>query len=518
MSTVGHPQVNYRYPTLNTGKTSALRPDIVIGFNTDVETSQFSDNGTRALIFTLLEESTGAIIETEYISYDSVKRRVTLRPTSDLDRSATYTAILDKHIVATTGRKSLNSFSWQFETAEGDIVQSGDMSPANYTVQEIFPTFSWPAATLSGTGTVLYDFELSNNISFGTTVYSSTVSGLETTPVGAFSDNTTYYWRVRPYSVTATGNWSDIYSFYYGTSSSASESTRRSWKSSEVFGVVKSSFDKLTHQVDFPTIYIDFSSAPASSVGDHIIFTQRSVFPRNDTPASYQSTVVSGLWSVSGNRATFVPSGTIETNTRYDILLLSTLESQDGDTLGTDIKMYFTGRYTPYYCSLMDIRAKFLSNARHIPDDLINYYIFKASLSANARYQYSGNDIIAPFGDNLSEAIVRDSAALQSYSVGRWVEAKATYDILKHLLMELATDIDSRRKLGDFEYSLGPGVLKAFELLLKKAEDDLLDAEELLVSEDNVIIGLPGRLYGPKNACYDLLTRDLESKRGFQVE
>jgi len=84
-------------------------------------------------------------------------------------------------------------------------------SPANSaTGVALNVDFDW-----DNVGANYYQIEIDDDIAFGTPYYSGNCSGSEETGenIGGFSNNTTYYWRVRGVNSIGTGAWSSTYSF-----------------------------------------------------------------------------------------------------------------------------------------------------------------------------------------------------------------------------------------------------------------------------------------------------------------
>lgn len=71
-------------------------------------------------------------------------------------------------------------------------------------------------------------------------------------------------------------------------------------------------------------------------------------------------------------------------NNIVTITLDSTIQAEDGTTLGTDYEWYFTTTYTPLYTSLRRLRLDLGTLIANIPDDTINLAIFEASLMADS--------------------------------------------------------------------------------------------------------------------------------------
>jgi hypothetical protein len=108
--------------------------------------------------------------------------------------------------------------------------------------------------------------------------------------------------------------------------------------------------------------------------------------------------------------------------------------------------------------------------------------------------------------------MVRDSSNLTSHGVGAWVAAVAAYSMLRAILYEMVRNVDSARKLGDYEYRLGPGFLQAMKMAMDdaKAEIEEWDAYLSPASPRTTTLSM---YWSPDMRDYDWSVRDMEAKR-----
>ena len=518
------PEITYRFPTEANGPQTSLQPSIILDWSVDMETTQFSNDSQRAKNIILFDDATSTVLATDYVSYTAASRRLTLQPSSPLSPSKKYRILVKNKLQSTDGRKSVNEYNWVFVTASGAITVPTPVFPGDATVQPTFPTLSWLGVTVTSTTgsalTAVYEVHVDETWEFTSLAYSTTTTGLAATPAGVFTDNTTYYWRVRAYTTEATGAWSDTKSFYYGRALDSDPSTRQYLPDSDPFGVKKLGFkDGSSNLSAHPsTLSITFTSAPASNYTSYIEVTKKSVLPRNDDLTTYDESTLAGSWSASGNTITFTPSEAIAQNTRYQILLKPEMINTSGYELGNEEMMYWTGRYSPFYVSPRVIRSRFLGAEQKVPDDLINFYIYQASLEANARY-WGYQDTYPTTGDSLDEITVRDSGNLQSYGVLKWVEAKTAYQLLKAILFEHLRDIGRTEKLGDTFVSLTADFVKGIDKALAKVEEEIREWENYLIPTDIPLTVSRSSGWSPVNWDYDLAVGGLEAQRdnGFEL-
>lgn len=509
------PEVTYQYPVLANGPVAAARPDLIIDWSTDVRTPQFSESSTLNLLITVEEASTGNEALLEYVSYDAQSRRLTVRPVSALNRNELFTVTIDKGVISSPGRSSKSVFRWQFRTDVGAFDGTTLYAPSDYSVQEEWPVFSWSTPT---TGVVNYVFELDNRLDFSSPLYTNTTTATSLIPTGSFTDNQTYFWRVLAYTATATATYSPTRQFWYGTIRRASEESRQTWEDDPSFALNSGAWRSGASNLSaWPSVGLTFSAAISTGYASHVQFVRRSLGPRTDQRLSFAEATVEGTWALSADDTvlTFTPTETLAANTRYELRVLDTLPNGGGTaTLGADQLLYFTGPYSPMYATLDNIRSRFLSAESNVPDDLINYYIYQASLEANAKYYgYAMGGPIPGAAQYMPESIVRDSSNISSYGVGRWVEALATYNMIKAIVHEMMRLVDSKRRLGDYEFTLGPGFLKAIEMAKDMAQEELEQWENYLVPS-SPRVAVAGQFWSPCMRNFDWSIRNLEGPRG----
>jgi hypothetical protein len=499
------PEARYIYPLESNGPIEVLQPIITIDWSVDMETTQFSNDASRALNILLLDLSTGQPVATTFVAYTASNRRLEIKPTNPLNPASQYRVLVKDKLLSSDGRRSFNTIDWTFTIAAATIGAPTPLSPPNATIQRTAPTFSWSAASYTGSGTLSYLLQVDTSVAFNTPIYSNITSDTSATLDVSLTDGTSYYWRVNARTATVTGSWSPIWSFLYDIEPVADKTSRQYYSNNNSFEVLSTAFKNGASNLrNHPSLVFTFNSPVSTGYSSFVTVTEKSVLPRNDIESSYDENTVAGTWSTSGNTLTFTPSQAIKNNTRYEITLDSSLVSSDGYTLGREEKFYWTGRYTPYYVSIRAIRARFLSAEQHIPDDLINMYIYQASLEANARYyNYLEDPYYSSIGDMPSESTVRDSQNLTSHAVLKWVEATATYKLLRAILFENVRDIGRTERLGDGLVSLSADFIKGMTAAMKEAKDEIQEWANLLTPTDIPVFSAMSANWSELNLAYD---------------
>lgn len=507
------PELSYRFPSNLDGPVVDMQPFIILDWSVDMDTTEFSDPVKRAQNLSLVDVAAAAVVPTDFVDYTPKTRRFRLRPSVPLEPSRTYRISLRDRILATTGRRSQLPYQWTFTTAGADVEQVRLLYPANASVQTEMPRFTWAAV---GNENTVYRFELDDRFDFTSPIYVAEIPSTGIIPGGTIPEDQTYYWRVRAITPAGSGAWSPPGSFFFGTSANAHPTSKQTWTVGQPFGLAKSSLSRINSNLDvWPPIRLEFTSPPGTGLVEAAVVTKRRLMPRNDQADSYRIFDVPGTWDISGNTAVFLPDGDIEKNTRYEIFIPGDFGGESGRGSGEDIEVFWTGAYTPMYTTALEMRSRFLGSIGHIPDDLINYYIFKASLEAHVRYYDNRLILNKSWGDSLLESFVHDQKNLVSHGVSRWVAAAATYSLLKATLFGSIPRIGLNRRLGDYQESLGADYLKALEAAMKKAEEDLDYWEDYLAGSDLLLTTSRHSLWSPESWGYDWSVKNVEYLRGW---
>lgn len=515
-----YPRLLAYYPKESDGLARVDQP-IVMDWSSDLEVGQFTDDAQRARLVQLILVTTAVIVPTTFGSYDPRNKRLVLRPSTALEYGETYRVVVNTGVRDTYGRRSVDQYTWTFKVEGGALGRVELLSPTNFSVQPIFPELVWSAVVPPppGTGSITYRVEVDNNPGFVSPTWSGdVVDDTSIIPPGVFTPGLTYYWRVRAFTDTATGSFSEVWGFFYGSIAEAHGGTRRTYPEVDTFRLVGSSFENgLSNLPGFPDIVLEFSVPLATAeFGSNVITRFKAVYPRVDDPDSFRYADWPGSWIISGSTATFIPSGSISRNTRYEIVIGDRLLSDDGRQLGESHTLWFTSEYDPYYVSLEIIRSRFMVELSRLPDDLINLYIHRASLDANARYYGILHTALVPgLGTDLSEAAVRDEGVLSpGYGIAKWTEALACYNLLKLALMEEIRNVGRSRRLGDYQEELSRDFVDAVKAALDEVEKELDEWEEFLSLGDSPTSAVPSELWSPAFRRYDWSVKDIEAQRG----
>lgn len=509
------PELVYQYPTAQDNPTQ-LRPIIILDWSVDVDTAQFSNSVSRVGLVTLLDRSTGQSVATDYLDYDSRNRRIRLQASSLLSPNQEYRLIIAKGVQDTYGRRSQYHYDWTFTTAVSAVSSVLLVSPSDGSTQSSFPTFTW--AVVTGATGINYQFQLASEVSFTSPLVNTLVNPNYYTPGSIPPDQESYYWRVRAVTASVTGEWSDTWAFYYGTTLAADVTSRTTWID-PVFALFRvgnksaSQRELGTNLSTWPTLSFTFTSPPVSSIGNYVTVTKKAVLPRNDQPSDYVESTVAGTWSVAGSTATFTPTDSLAGNSRYLITFPETLVNTQGVELGVEQSYYVVGQYTPYYVDIRVLKAKLRTESLTLPDDQINLFIHLASLEANMRYQaFLLGTSLYWYPDSLTETMVR-GVAMKGHAVLRWVEARTRVYIYESILSDEIRNVGRTTRLSDYQETLTKDFLAAIKMAKDYAEEEMMEWENFLSPSDTPMMVSRHSLWDSRYWYGDLMVGDVDAGR-----
>jgi len=174
-------------------------------------------------------------------------------------------------------------------------------------------------------------------------------------------------------------------------------------------------------------------------------------------------------------------------NRRYTITLTQDIQSEDGDTLASIVKYYFTSKYKPLYTSSLIVRSKIGPFLLDVPEDTINLAIYRESLDFHTRFPC----IVSKYGVDEYGVLATVPRAVQAY-----VAARVQYELLSTVVLEGARSVGSKL-LGDFRVDKAFGV-QAVLARIQPAADRATEAIEYW--ENKVGELCEGTTKGPKVA------------------
>jgi hypothetical protein len=457
-------------PTLATTGVTTL-PDLVAKFNMEVEATQFTDHLSEVVL--LVSESSQEAIPLTYVSY--LNKALTVQPASALTPGEAYQVTLSRNIVSVDGRGMGANRLYVFTVNSYDIPQVDLLTPADSTAVSDL-TFTWSGVTWSGTGSIQYHVQLDVNTSFTTVATQGweTTTPLLTATVGTvLTTRIPYFWRVRAEEVSGTtvGPWSEARPLYYGSFLNASADSRQTYEQTEITRVDTSGLPDpdgpegyLSNQSAYPSLSFTFTRdlASATVTPSTVTLTRHYV---DGYPDAVRRAVPFTL-TVSGADVTVTPQQPIVGNCKYTLTFSKTIEDILGAPLVKDIVYYWTSGYRPFYCQPDVIRADFGYLLIDVPDDLINFHIFRTSLDVNRDFLFYASRWMG----GPSQALVREltlPATIPTYAMEKYVEFKASERLLTAVLMGVLKDAGRMQRLADYSEQTNEGIVKEFRELIK---------------------------------------------------
>lgn len=504
------PQVIRIWPTMNDPASGAYSP-IYVDWSMEMDPNEFATDELNKHVL-LYDDLNGNRI---LLSGTCSKKRTTFTPLSPLSPDSEYRLLLEAGTKSITGRGLRTSVEGRFVVESTFVSAPVLVSPPDGSSYAGIPTLSWNAVSAVGATGISYLVEVDDSPSFLSPNWTTTTSGLTVAPALTDVDNKTWFWKVTAIVSTSGGVSSGAVSFprafYITDKHRPSVTTQSQFAYSDEFQVVESAFESgLSNQGDFPSLVFDFSYNITLSASDYIQIVRTHADGRVDQPLSFYEKIVSFTATVSGNRLTIVVTESAKPydNYRYEVRILKGLTDEDGTvSLDSTLVYSFSGHYLPYYCNPASLHADFGDLLSKVPEDLINFHIYKSSLDAQAQWMSSFRMYFMPLIGGifswLPESTVRDSRPSISYAIHRWVELDATRKLLKMFMMEHAQLIGSSRKLGDLSEEWNADSLKLTTSILDDLKHEKIYWEQFLNPTPLPRTTTKSSLWNPAGNLYD---------------
>jgi hypothetical protein len=484
------PEIISVYPSSTEVASSSLCP-ILIEWSMEMLESEFSNAenlNRRVLVY---NDETNTRVEINFGQYSRRQLYLTPSASNPWQPDTQYRILIEPGVKSLEGRGLRSGWSSYFKGAPSILSKVRLSQPVDTALYRSIPSLYWSPSTVSGaaTGTVYYLVEVDNSPSFLSPDWVTLTSGATATPnLSAPYFGKTWYWRVTPYlvngsgSAIASGGVSETWAFYMQDAGAADSSTRQTYSGETGFFVESTGFKSgISHQFNWPSLTLTFSKAPSAGFASYMRFTGKHVDGRTDDPNSFIVRNVSGDYSLLGNTITFTPAGSGPAfNYKFEWRVLKGMPAEDGTLLQEDQVYTFSGPYAPYYCSSSVIYADLGELAENLPEDVINFHIYMASLDAQAKWmhQYSVffGQLSWAFLSYMPETAIRDQSSIsKTYALRRWVELEAQRRILSLHLKEHTRLIGANHRLGDFQVGYSgdfiKGILEAIDQVKKEKYD-----------------------------------------------
>jgi len=440
------------------------QPQISVQFNIDLLVDLINSDEKLNQQIILVEESTDSTIPVHFISYQN--RWLTFTPVEPLNPGSSYQVTILSTIQSSQGRTATANRSFVFVVSQSEIPQVTLLEPANYTSTSTVGPFSWSAISVSttgGTGSLMYRVELDRTVAFqsvSSVGWSTLTTATSAMPGVYLNPGQHYFWRVRGEYYTdagsGVGEWSDPFVWYYGTFLQPSPSTEQTYPQAVPFQINSwiGANSGLSNQSSYPPIMLQFSSPvdPNTVNSSTVYVTRESVDGWPDSSRTYPNINV----TASGTMLYINITDNIVTNSRYVIWLNPPLADIYGNQLVAPWSAYFTSKYSPMYLGLNVLRANFGKFLINVPDDILNFQIYRVSLDVNRNWILYYNPLIG----GPTETQVRGQVFIVGYAMERWVEHEAAVRVLTTRYYELLESVDQRKRLGDYEESQSSNLLK----------------------------------------------------------
>jgi hypothetical protein len=357
------------------------------------------------------------------------------------------------------GDSILTAYTTYFTTAAAQSPSPPTLlAPAANSLTRQIPTLTWQSSGAT------HEVQIARDASFNVIIEDvPEFAGLSFTPV-ALDVECQYYWRVRAIDNGAHGEWSPVWTFYYG------EPTPNGVAPSQYAGTAPFTVLSVTPQpgTTFVTdgritatcsYAIDETSVPGS------IAVHRSKI--TDDAAAQPTDVTISDVECSGSTLSFTLIGSIAQNYEYTVTLKDSLRSTDGLTLDEDTLWTFTGALMPHYTTVELVRLDIGPFIGQFSDYEISRIIHEVSKWADA----------------IGEGEVTESNIQHFRCYTRYATA---IKLLNRAIMDMATRQGDRVRLGDFDIGKDGSLVPDINMSMKDIRALMVECEARLRGNKNM--------------------------------
>lgn len=408
-------------------------------------------------------------------SVDALSRTLTFQPATALVPGATYQVTVRKGLQTAQGRSMEQDRIWTFVVSNAAIGQVQLLAPGDQTGNPVPPTLYWDALT-SPSGLITYRVEVDDDFLFGPPAMWTTditVSGavVLSTAIGiALSDRTEYFWRVRGYTATVTGDWSSTRSFFLGDSISSSPDTIQLYDPAPFFRLIDFVPENGTTNLTAHPIIVATFSQPLSGLSIDSNSVQVFYGPvdgRADIPTVQDFNAV---YTAVYDRLLISPSVAINTNQRWTIVLNPTIESASGNLLHETLTYYYTSYYRPLYGGIIGVRSRLGGFVNTVSDDEILFFLWRASMHVNELLATR----VFRVRDRISfDEVVAYEPPFKTWGQYQYAELHAAVHILESYYWDLVNGAGRRVALSTFEYEVQVSILNELRERLHEMRKEL---------------------------------------------
>lgn len=437
-------------------------PQFVLQFNIPPNANLVNTEQGMNQHVVLIQLGVQPVVPVQVTSGTVDDRTLTFYPKTTLVPGATYQVTLSKNLRTAQGRGMDNDRIWTFVVDNSAIARITLLQPADQSGFKTPPTLYWDALT-SPTGVINYQVQVDDDFLFGPpaspidTVISASGGVVISYSIGVvLNDQTEYFWRVRAYTATLTGDWSETRSFFLGDSISASPDTAQLYDPSPFFRLTDFTPENgTTNLTAYPHIVATFSQ-PIDSTSITSGTVQLFYGPVDGNTGIPTVQDINAAVNVAGNQILIAPSTFLQTNQRYTVVIDDDVASVSGSILNEIFTFYFTTYYKPIYGGVIGVRSRLGGFVNTVSDDEILFFLWRASLHVNELLATR----VFRVRDRISfDELVNYDPPFKTYGQYQYAEVYAAVHILESFYFDLLNNAGKRVALSVFEYEVQVTIL-----------------------------------------------------------
>jgi hypothetical protein len=467
-----------KFPRLGWNLDVVTQPEIRVRFNLPVDLTLVQSDQSLNSYVVLVNLSTDQTHPVHYVDWDKTIRTLTFTPSGSLIAGGLYQVTIRKELKTAQGRGMLADAIWSFQVSDAPLDQVQLRSPGDATAWADPPALAWDGVWIPS-GSVNYqvqidkDWQFGSNLIWTTTITSATSGGIFSQNIGTtLEGRKTYFWRVRAYTPSVTGEWSATRAFFVGTATHPAPDTQQLYEPDTGFTLQELlPPDGTTHLTGWPTIRATFSQAlSGETVSDQTFQLWSAPVDGRLDLATVQ--ITGGTFTViaTGGVIVLVPPDTIQKNRRYTIRITKGLLSSTGESLPEQIESLFIGAYLPFYGGIVAVRKELGGFIDQVSDDEICFNMWRASLELHDLLDTQNGRV--NLNVSLDDLINYQPPGGATWGMVRYVELTAAIALLEGYYYELLQTAGVKRALATFSEDRDVNVLDKLQKKIDKLTED----------------------------------------------
>jgi len=458
--------------------------NIEVVFSADLDTATIPGN------IRIVKESDFSTVSFSW-TYIPELRKLVLDPGVDLEPSTWYIVVILPELKDALGEPFGDTLSIRFLTAPSSLPAPQLIRPADKSsIQTNPPTLEWQALADASS----YEVQIATTVDMSQLVIHESTTSTSFTPGITLDAPLTYYWRVRGVDATGVkGDWSEIWSFFMGTTEVPSPPTEEVLREVPFLSVRRTTPQEGSYHFEGTEIRVEFDDSIQSASVTVEYFDLISI--EKSQPAISQT--------ISANEVILTLSEAPQENTKIEVNVISAT-SQAGRELRSPFKFIFYSKLVPFYITPVEVEGSELGEwVKEIDRSDLVYLLWRTSYQGQLLWQeqlrfiQKANITPSAFPEGLTtKDLEADYLHILPHVVREFCYYDALYRVGLRIYALKLREADVRRTVAGVTLDVGPGALRWLRDFLTEMDRRRHEAlgKFCLVPAS----ALPGRFFHPR--------------------